>query len=119
MNKKIIKAMQLLEEAKSLIEEVENEVLKCGVISDDKLSIRIESLNLSTRTKNCLRYSNIENVYELIQLSERELLRFKDLGRFCLQEINSELDKLGLKLDTDISSIKHIKSYLNNEQCTD
>ena len=106
MNEKIIKAISLLNEAKNLINEVEKDAIQFGITSDKILNTNIESFGLKTRTVNCLRTAGIKLVGELIQHSELDLLRYRDFGNQCVQDVNDKLAILGLKLGTYRSSSK-------------
>lgn len=57
----------------------------------------------TTRTANCLHNANINYLGELIQKTEREMLKTKSFGRKSLEEINELLAdmnlSLGMKLD--------------------
>lgn len=64
---------------------------------------RVDELELSVRSANCLQNANIKYIGELCQKSEPEMLRTKNFGRKSLNEIKeilSEMDlSLGMKLD--------------------
>lgn len=59
---------------------------------------RIENLELSTRTGNCLSNAGIEYVWQLVEKSEYDMLKSKNFGRKSLNEINFVLGTLGLRL---------------------
>jgi DNA-directed RNA polymerase alpha subunit len=61
---------------------------------DDNASIPIEILDLSVRSKNCLREANIKTISELLSKNDKELLSIPHFGRKCLYEIRSKLGKL-------------------------
>jgi hypothetical protein len=64
------------------------------------LLLRIDTLELSVRSANCLTYhtNGIEYVWQLVQMSESELLRVKNFGRKSLKEIREILMDMGLTL---------------------
>ena len=68
----------------------------------EKLSLTINEINFSARTLNCLKYLDIKDIGELIQNSEKFLLRSRNFGRKSLFEIKNILNDLELKLDTSI-----------------
>lgn len=74
------------------IEEAENCEERCKHLTD---SHGLEVLNLSTRTFKVLFSANICTIHELTSLTEKELLKIRGLGKFCLNEIKSKLDELG------------------------
>ena len=61
---------------------------------------RINELNLSSRTVNALFAGNIKTVQELSEITVQELRKFKNLGNKSIIEIENELSKLGLSLNT-------------------
>jgi len=65
---------------------------------DENLLRTIDSLELSVRTSNCLKCKNICFVGELVQLTEKEFLRIKNIGRKSLNEIKEVLGWMGLTL---------------------
>lgn len=62
------------------------------------LHLPIEQLELSVRTYNALFSARIKNLGELTQHSETELLKYRNFGRKCLNEITDILHSLGLHL---------------------
>ncbi|HEV3040190.1 MAG TPA: DNA-directed RNA polymerase subunit alpha C-terminal domain-containing protein [Candidatus Angelobacter sp.] len=65
---------------------------------DDILDRSVEDLDLSSRVISCLKRDNIRTLRELIQKSEKDLLRIKNCGRKHVDEINRVLARLGLSL---------------------
>ncbi len=68
-----------------------------------KLSLRINEIELSVRSTNCLANANIETIGELVVMPESEMLRFRNFGKKSLTEIKQKLDELGLSLGMDLS----------------
>lgn len=70
---------------------------------DDKqqqiLSMKIEEMDLSVRSYNCLKRANIHTVEDLIRKSEDEMLKVRNLGRKSLDEVIQKLESYGLSLD--------------------
>jgi len=60
-----------------------------------------EILNLSLRTKRCLRNAEIETMDQLLAKTPLELLRIKNFGKKSLCEIREELALRGLFLKGD------------------
>ena len=61
-----------------------------------KLEMKVEELDLSQRSSNCLRRAGIQTVAELANKTEEELIKVKNLGRKSLKEIKDKLEALGL-----------------------
>ena len=70
---------------------------------DDKqqqiLSMKIEDMDLSVRSYNCLKRANIHTVEDLIRKNEDEMLKVRNLGRKSLDEVIQKLESYGLSLD--------------------
>ena len=67
-------------------------------IPDEKYNMPVEQLDLSVRTMNCLRRSNITTVGELIGKGPKELLKLRNFGQKSYQEIEDRLSAIGLSL---------------------
>ena len=61
-------------------------------------SMTIEELDLSVRSFNCLKRANINTVGELINCTEEDMMRVRNLGRKSLEEVINKLSSLGLSL---------------------
>ena len=62
---------------------------------------KIRETPLSRRAKNILRCYDIILVGHLVQLTRKDLLEFRSLGRCTLNEITKFLDSIGLELASD------------------
>ncbi len=71
-------------------------------IPDEKYNMPVEQLDLSVRTMNCLRRSNISTVGELIGKGTKELLKLRNFGQKSYQEIESRLASIGLSLNPKV-----------------
>ena len=60
--------------------------------------LRIDDLELSVRTINCLKMRGINTLGALTAWSEKELLRIKNFGQRCLNEVNEMLSQFDLSL---------------------
>jgi DNA-directed RNA polymerase subunit alpha len=65
---------------------------------NENLYRRVEELELSVRSANCLQNANIRFIGELCQKSEAEMLKTKNFGRKSLNEIKEILVEMGLNL---------------------
>lgn len=73
------------------------------VEKDDKgkekvLEMTIEELDLSVRSFNCLKRAGINTVEDLIQKSEDDMMKVRNLGRKSLEEVINKLHSLGFSL---------------------
>ena len=69
-----------------------------GANTQPLLDKNIEDLELSVRSYNCLKRAGIHKVSDLIQKSEDDMLKVRNLGRKSLDEVINKLEKLGLGL---------------------
>jgi DNA-directed RNA polymerase subunit alpha len=67
-------------------------------IPDEKYNMPVEQLDLSVRTMNCLRRSNITTVGELIAKGPKELMKLRNFGQKSYLEIEDRLQAIGLSL---------------------
>lgn len=65
---------------------------------DKILDMTIEELDLSVRSYNCLKRAGINNVSELIQKTEEDMMKVRNLGKKSLEEVSKKLAELGLSL---------------------
>ena len=63
---------------------------------------KVDELELSVRSANCLKNDNIIYIGDLVQKSEAEMLRTPNFGRKSLNEIKEVLSSMGLRLGMDI-----------------
>ena len=70
---------------------------------DDKqqqiLSMKIEDMDFSVRSYNCLKRANIHTVEDLIRKTEDEMLKVRNLGKKSLDEVMQKLEAYGLSLE--------------------
>jgi len=62
------------------------------------LEMTIEELDLSVRSFNCLKRAGINTVEDLINKSEDDMMKVRNLGRKSLEEVIAKLQTLGLGL---------------------
>jgi len=63
---------------------------------------KVEELELSVRSANCLKNDNIIYIGDLVRKGEGEMLRTPNFGRKSLNEIKEVLSQMGLHLGMDI-----------------
>ena len=70
---------------------------------DDKqqqiLSMKIEDMDFSVRSYNCLKRANIHTVEDLCRKTEDEMLKVRNLGKKSLDEVMLKLEAYGLTLE--------------------
>ena len=67
---------------------------------NDMLYKKIEDLELSVRSLNCLHSENITLVSELVKLTEKQVLKTPNIGKKQLSEIEGALARHGLEFGT-------------------
>lgn len=80
------------------IGDVEIMVEKEEEEKDKILDMSIEELDFSVRSYNCLKRASINTVGELIQKTEEEMMKVRNLGKKSLEEVDEKLKSLGLSL---------------------
>jgi DNA-directed RNA polymerase subunit alpha len=74
-------------------------------IPDEKYNMPVDQLDLSVRTMNCLRRSNIATVGELVAKGTKELLKLRNFGQKSYQEIEDRLSTIGLSLNPKTDAV--------------
>ncbi len=81
------------------------------VVDDDdepeinrQLLRKVDELELSVRSANCLKNDNIVYIGDLVQKTEAEMLRTPNFGRKSLNEIKEVLSTMGLRLGMELPS---------------
>ena len=64
---------------------------------------KVDELELSVRSANCLKNDNIVYIGDLVQKSEQEMLRTPNFGRKSLNEIKEVLTSMGLSLGMTVT----------------
>lgn len=70
----------------------------------DKLLLRIDEIELSVRSTNCLASANIDTIAELVCIPEKKMLEFRNFGKKSLNEIKAKLSEMNLGLGMDLGS---------------
>lgn len=82
----------------SLEPEITDEAESTKQPINENLYRRVDELELSVRSANCLKNANIRLIGELVQKSEAEMLKTQNFGRKSLNEIKDILSEMGLTL---------------------
>ena len=94
MNDLLLLFVDLSDDAKNTEIIVEKEESK----KEKVLEMTIEDLDLSVRSYNCLKRAGINTVEDLVNKSEEDMMKVRNLGRKSLEEVINKLDSLGLHL---------------------
>ncbi len=70
------------------------------------LKTRVDELELSVRSSNCLRAANIQTIKDLVTKTESEMLKYRNFGRKSLNEISTLLEEMGLSFGMDVSKFE-------------
>ena len=65
------------------------------------LEMTIEDLDLSVRSFNCLKRAGINTVDDLINKSEEEMMKVRNLGKKSFDEVKEKLQSLGFDLSSE------------------
>ena len=101
-------AARIMTEHLNLFVTLSQEAMDAEIMveKDDKgkekaLEMTIEELDLSVRSFNCLKRAGINTVEDLINKSEDEMMKVRNLGRKSLEEVMAKLHSLGFTLTKD------------------
>ncbi|HUU27010.1 MAG TPA: DNA-directed RNA polymerase subunit alpha [archaeon] len=75
----------------------------------------VEELELSVRSSNCLKASNIRTLGELVQKTEGEMIKFRNFGRKSLNEISEILDRHGMRFGMKLTKNEKSEWELDEE----
>ena len=89
--------VDLTDEAKKAEIMVERE----ETIKEKVLEMTIEELDLSVRSFNCLKRAGIDTVEDLVNRTEEDMIKVRNLGKKSLEEVIQKLHSLGLDLKKD------------------
>ncbi len=90
-----------------ITDNVEDEIM-----DDETLKIRkllqtpISRLSLSVRASNCLKAADVSTLGELAKLKIGDMLKFRNLGKKSLSELQELMEEKGLKFGMDLSKYK-------------
>jgi len=81
---------------------------------------KVDELELSVRSANCLKNDNIVYIGDLVQKTEAEMLRTPNFGRKSLNEIKEVLSTMGLRLGMELpawppENIEEMAKKLEND----
>jgi DNA-directed RNA polymerase subunit alpha len=79
---------------------------------NENLVRKVDELELSVRSANCLQNADIKYIGELVQKTEAEMLKTKNFGRKSLNEIKEILAEMGLSLGMklEVEALKELEA---------
>ena len=111
-----VTARLYLKDAKAGINMLyDDDKVKKEDIEIEVLNIPISDFELSVRSKNCLERMNIKTLADLTQVSELELLSYKNFGETSLTEITNILNQKGLRLGQAVDEMKHNDIFIDDD----
>ncbi len=101
-------AAKILNEHLKLFVDLSDEAIKAEImvereetIKEKVLEMTIEELDLSVRSFNCLKRAGIDTVEDLVNKTQDDMIKVRNLGKKSLDEVIQKLASLGLGLKAD------------------
>ena len=101
-------AAKILNEHLKLFVDLSDEAIKAEImvereetIKEKVLEMTIEELDLSVRSFNCLKRAGIDTVEDLVNKTQDDMIKVRNLGKKSLEEVIQKLESLGLGLKAD------------------
>ena len=89
------------------LEMAEEEKVDEGILRiRNLLRMKMDEMELSVRSSNCLRAANIQTLEDLVKKTESEMLKYRNFGRKSLTELQNILSDLGLQFGMDVEKYK-------------
>lgn len=88
------------------------DIIEDEIMDDETLRVRkllqtpISRLSLSVRASNCLKAANVNSLGELAKLKISDMLKFRNLGKKSLSELQELMEEKGLKFGMDLNKYK-------------
>jgi DNA-directed RNA polymerase subunit alpha len=89
-------------------EEIDEETIRI----QNLLKMRVDELELSVRSSNCLKAADIKTLEDLVRKTEADMLKYRNFGRKSLSELQEILQKLGLSFGMEVQKYKNV--YLDD-----
>lgn len=91
-----------MENLREVVEESKDDGEESKTKEKDVLNLKIDELDLTVRSNNCLKKAGIEVLGDLVRLSIQDLLKIKNLGRKSLTEIVEKVKEYGYELTNNV-----------------
>ena len=102
-------AAKILNEHLNLFVNLSDEAQKIDVlverpetVKEKVLEMTIEELDMSVRSFNCLKRAGIDTVEDLVNKTEEDMIKVRNLGKKSLEEVIQKLHSLGLDLKKEV-----------------
>lgn len=109
--KTLVELFGLAQELNLAAEGVEIGPAPVEVVVQNEVSMPIEDLDLSVRSYNCLKREGINNVNQLVALSESELMNIRNFGQKSVDEVKEKLEELNLSLKDGLPGYDRFISF--------
>lgn len=109
--KTLVELFGLAQELNLAAEGIEIGPAPVEVVVSNEMSMPIEDLDLSVRSYNCLKREGINNVNQLVALSETELMNIRNFGQKSVDEVKDKLVELGLSLKDGLPGYDRFISF--------
>lgn len=101
-------AAKTMSEHLKLIVNLSDQVRKTEIMAEKpkeeenkELEIPIEELGLSVRSFNCLKRAGISTLGDIVEMTENDMMKVKNLGKKSLEEVMQKIQSRGLSLKQD------------------
>ena len=98
------------------VEEDETEQTDSTNEINPALLKKIDEMELSVRSYNCLRMENINLIGDLVQKTENEMLKLPNFGRKSLNELKDNLKSMGLSFGMTIDNWPPVEAKDNSKK---
>ncbi|MBN2279265.1 MAG: DNA-directed RNA polymerase subunit alpha [Candidatus Marinimicrobia bacterium] len=104
-------ASKVLQQYFAIFSKVQSTPVKIQRDNADEETVRVRKLlqksvdemELSVRSYNCLKANNIKSIAQLVQLTEADMLKFKNFGRKSLTELTEKLKSMNLDFGIEVN----------------
>lgn len=113
---KLFNNLTIVPEQEPVVEEKHEEISQPVVTNpefDALLATKVDEMDLTVRSLNCLMRADIKTVGDLVSKTEEEIMKVRNLGRKSLDEIKDKLKAMGLSLRE--SEFSPLSDYVDDD----
>ena len=118
-SKFLIEHFQIVTNLNDMVSKAEYMYEKEEKVENKKYETKIEELDFSVRSLNCLKRAGINTLGDLCKKTEEEMIRVRNLGRKSLKEIINKLHERGLSLKHQYDNESYFDDDNDNEDSLD